>query len=205
MQTIPEKVLQRLTLYHSLMVEYINRGITTISSPKIAQRLHIDDSQVRKDFKLLNNMGRCKVGYDVALLKDSIEYTLGFQKNKKAFIIGAGHLGVALARFSDFSDYGLNIVALFDKDPAKVDLNVNKKKIFHISSLPEAVKKEGVEIAILTVPCVHAQTTADFLINANIRYIWNFTQTILKVPDNVRVKNENLVASFLQFACSSFE
>ena len=86
-KNIPEKVSNRLTLYHSIMVEYIEEGIETISSPQIAQRLGIDDSQVRKDFKLLNNAGKCRVGYLVKDLKDSIEKTLGFAKTKDAFIV----------------------------------------------------------------------------------------------------------------------
>ena len=205
MQTIPAKVLERLTLYHSLLLEYINRGVKTISSPQVAQRLGIDDSQVRKDFKLLNNAGRCKVGYIVADLKESIEKTLGFGKTKKAFVIGAGHLGLALAKFSDFADYGLNIVALFDVNPQKIDTSVNQKNIYHISRLCEMSKRENVDMGILTVPCACAQETADFLIESGFKYIWNFTQTILQVPPEIKVKNENLVASFLRFACSAFD
>ena len=42
-KNIPEKVSNRLTLYHSIMVQYLEAGIDTISSPQIAQRLGIDD------------------------------------------------------------------------------------------------------------------------------------------------------------------
>lgn len=200
-KNIPEKVSNRLTLYHSIMVEYIEEGQQTISSPQIAQRLGIDDSQVRKDFKLLNNAGKCRVGYLVQDLKDSIEKTLGFSNTKDAFIVGAGHLGLALAKYDSFNSYGLNILALFDNDPQKVDLQVNSKQIFHISKLPNLVKRLNVEIAILTVPRQYAQQVADFLIESDIKYIWNFTPAVLKVPPNVKVWNENLMGSFLQFAC----
>ena len=202
---IPEKVLGRLTLYHSLLIEYIENGIDTISSPQIAARLNIDDSQVRKDFKLLNNVGRCRVGYSVSELKDSIENTLGFKKTKAAVIVGAGHLGLALAKYSAFNDYGLNILALFDNDPQKVDMTVNNKQIFHISRLPNLMQRLGIELAILTVPRACAQKTADFLIESNIKYIWNFTPAILKVPADVKVWNENIIASFLQFACQNLQ
>ena len=200
-KNIPEKVSNRLTLYHSIMVEYIEAGIETISSPQIAQRLGIDDSQVRKDFKLLNNAGKCRVGYMVKDLKDSIEKTLGFSKTKDAFIVGSGHLGLALAKYDSFNSYGLNILALFDNDPQKVDMLVNNKQIFHISKLPNLTQRLGVDIAILTVPRQNAQPVADFLIDSNIKYIWNFTPAVLVVPPHIKVWNENLIASFLQFAC----
>ena len=47
--------------------------------------------------------------------------------------------------------------------------------------------------------------TADFLIESNIKYIWNFTPAILKVPADVKVWNENIIASFLQFACQNLQ
>lgn len=200
---IPEKVLSRLTLYHSILIEYIEAGTGTISSPQIAARLNIDDSQVRKDFKLLNNAGRCRVGYDVAALKASIEETLGFRKTKEAVIVGAGYLGLALAKYTGFNDYGLNILALFDNDPQKVDMTVNNKQIFHILRLPDLIRRLGVEMAILTVPRICAQQTADFLAESGIKYIWNFTPAVLKTSASVKVWNENMIAGFLQFAAQN--
>ncbi len=200
-KVIPDKVSNRLTLYHSILTEYIENDIEHISSPQIAQRLGIDDSQVRKDFKLLNNAGKCRVGYLTTELKDSIEKTLRFTTAKNAIIVGAGNLGLALAKYDSFNSYGLNIMALFDNDPQKIDISVNDKQIYHISKLPIMVNKLNAEIAILTVPRPYAQKVADFLIESNIRYIWNFTPAVLKVPPHIKVWNENLIASFLQFTC----
>ena len=118
---LTDKVIKRLTLYHCILFDYIEQNIEFISSPQIAKLLNIDDSQVRKDIKLLNNSGKCKVGYDVKCLKKSIEKTLGFENPKNAFIVGAGNLGMALAKYSNFKDYGLNIMALFDNDKSKFD------------------------------------------------------------------------------------
>lgn len=196
---LTDKVINRLTLYHCILVEYLEKNIEYISSPQIAHLLKIDDSQVRKDIKLLNNAGKCKVGYSVKELKASIEHTLGFSKMKDAFIIGAGNLGMALAKYDNFENYGLNILAMFDNDPLKINVTINNKEIYHISKLKELTKKMGVEIAILTVPRQFAQTTANMLINAGIKYIWNFSPTILDVPENIEVWNENLMGNFLQF------
>lgn len=194
-----EKVINRLTLYHCILTDYIQKNIEFISSPQIASLLKIDDSQVRKDISLLNNVGKCRVGYIAKELKKSIEKTLGFAKPKDAFIIGAGNLGSALAKYDNFTNYGLNVLALFDNDTLKVDVKVNDKQVFHISKLPNLAQRLSVEIAILTVPREHAQKTADFLIQSNIKYIWNFTPTVLSVPDDVQVWNENLMGNFLQF------
>ena len=143
---ISEKVINRLTLYHCILSDYITANIEFISSKQIAQLLKIDDSQVRKDINLLNNSGKCRVGYIVKELKASIEKTLGFKKTKKAFIIGAGNLGSALANYDNFTDYGLNIISLFDNDKAKIGKTVNGKKIFNIKELPTLAKENGIDI-----------------------------------------------------------
>lgn len=194
-----DKVINRLTLYHCILTDYIAKNIEFVSSPQIAALLNIDDSQVRKDISLLNNVGKCRVGYIVKELKATIEKTLGFEKPKDAFIVGAGNLGSALAKYDNFTNYGLKVLALFDNDTLKVGIKINDKEVFHISKLPNLAERLGVEIAILTVPREYAQGTADYLIQSNIKYIWNFTPTVLSVPKDVQVWNENLMGNFLQF------
>lgn len=196
---ISDKVINRLTLYHCILTDYIASNQEFISSKQIAQLLKIDDSQVRKDISMLNNSGKGRVGYIVKELKSSIEKTLGFKKTKNAFIIGAGNLGTALANYDNFADYGLNIVALFDNDTRKIGKTINNKLIFDIAKLENLSLKTGVDIAILTVPRAYAQSIADKLIKSNIKYIWNFTPSVLNVPEGVQVWNENLMGNFLQF------
>ncbi len=196
---ISEKVINRLTLYHCILQDFITKGEEYISSKQIATLLNIDDSQVRKDINILNNSGKSRVGYIVKELKTSIEKTLGFSKTKKAFIIGAGNLGMALAKYDNFTSYGLNILALFDNDETKIGKEINSKKILNIKELPKFATEHGVEIAILTVPGKYAQKTAEFITKSNIKYIWNFTPTVLEVPSGIQVWNENLMGNFLQF------
>ncbi len=196
---IPKKVINRLTLYHCILQDFINKNTEYISSKQIATLLKIDDSQVRKDINLLNNSGKSRVGYYVKELKKSIETSLGFAKTKNALIIGAGNLGMALAKYDNFTSYGLNITTLFDNDKTKIGKEINNKKILDIKTLSTFTKENKVEIAILTVPGKFAQQTADFIIKSNIKYIWNFTPTVLEVPEDVQVWNENLMGNFLQF------
>ena len=148
---------------------------------------------------MLNNSGKSRVGYIVKELKIAIEKTLGFKKTKKALIIGAGNLGTAIANYGNFTDYGLKILAIFDNSPEKIGKIINGMEIQDIYELSAVTAKEDIDIAILTVPGKFAQSTADFLVNAHIKYIWNFTPVVLSVPDNVQVWNENLMGNFLQF------
>ena len=196
---ISEKVISRLTLYHCILREFITKEHEFISSKQIATLLRIDDSQVRKDLNLLNNSGKTRVGYNVKELKKTIETTLGYSKTKHTCIIGAGNLGMALAKYDNFTSYGLNVVAMFDNDKNKIGNKINDKEILDINNLSNFVKNNEIDIAILTVPSKFAQETADLIVNSDIKYIWNFTSRVLKVPDNVQVWNENLMGNFLQF------
>ena len=199
---ISDKVINRLTLYHCILQDYLNCGERYISSGQIASLLNIDDSQVRKDISLLNNSGKSRIGYMADELKTSIEKTLGFAKTKKAFIVGAGNLGTALANYDNFTNYGFQIIALFDNDRKKIGTTVNGRLVLDIEKLPNLARKNNVDIAILTVPGRYAQKTANFLVEANIKYIWNFAPTVLSVPKEVQVWNENLMGNFLQFTCN---
>ena len=198
---IPDKVINRLTLYHFIL-DNLKIDEQYISSSKIAQLLNIDDSQIRKDLKYLDYSGKCRVGYDAKKLKVTIEERLGFKQKRDAFIIGAGNLGSALAKYDSFKDYGLNIIAMFDNDLKKIGTKVNGIEVFSFAKVGNLATRLGVDIAILTVPKEFAAMAASSLVDAGIKYIWNFTPCILDVPKEVKVWNENLIGSFLQFTNS---
>jgi redox-sensing transcriptional repressor len=198
MVDIPDKVINRLTLYHFILDD-LREDEQYISSSKIAQLLNIDNSQIRKDLKYLEKPGKARLGYDAKILKKAIEDTLGFKQTKDVFIIGAGNLGSALAKYSNFQDYGLNVLAMFDNNPNRIGITVNGKEVFNITKVGNLAQRLGVDIAILTVPRESAKSVANYLAGSGIKYIWNFTPCILDVPEDVKVWNENLIGSFLQF------
>ena len=118
---------------------------------------------------------------------------------RDAFIVGAGNLGSALAKYDSFKDYGLNILAMFDNNPKKIGTTINGKEVFDITRIANLASRLDVDIAILTVPKEFAKGTASYLAGAGIKYIWNFTPCVLDLPKDVKVWNENLIGSFLQF------
>ncbi len=201
--TLTQRTINRLTQYHTILRDYKKKNIRFITSNQISSFLKIDETQVRKDLKLINCKGKCKVGYDVIELKDTIETVLDYKTVKRAFVIGAGNLGVALSKYSKFSEFGLDIVALFDTDEAKIGTQINSKPVYHLDKLSELIKQTGVNIAILTIPNKVAQSVCDKITSCGIKYIWNFAPTILSVKDGVEIWNENLIASFLKFCAIS--
>lgn len=198
-QELSQRTINRLTQYHTILREYTKKDIKNITSSQISNFLKIDETQVRKDLKCINCKGKCKVGYVVSELKQAIEEVLGYKSTKKAFVIGAGNLGIALSKYSKFSEFGLEIKGLFDINPKIIGQRFDNKEIYHLDFIEQKIKETGVNIAILTLPNKVAQEVTDTIINAGIKYIWNFAPSILSVPDDVKVWNENLIGSFLQF------
>ena len=196
---LSQRTINRLTQYHTVLREYSKKDIENITSAQISSFLKIDETQVRKDIKSINCKGKCKVGYVVYELKEAIELVLDYKTTKKAFVIGAGNLGIALSKYSKFSEFGLEIKGLFDINPSIIGQKFDNKEIYHLSTIKEKIKETGVNIAILTLPNKVAQDVTEKLVDAGIKYIWNFAPSILTVPDDVKVWNENLIGSFLQF------
>ncbi len=197
--SLSQRAIIRLTQYHTILRDYSKKGIKNITSSSISKLLEIDETQVRKDVKSINCKGKCKVGYNVVELKDIIENVLDYKVVKKAFVIGAGNLGTALSKYSKFNDYGLEICALFDIDKTKIGQKIDNKDILDLKDIKKYIETSGINIAILTTPNKVAQEVAEFIVNAGVKYIWNFAPTILNLPEGVHVWHENLIGSFLQF------
>ncbi len=203
--SLTQRTINRLTQYHTILRDYAKKGIKNITSSQISILLKIDETQVRKDVKSINCKGKCKVGYTVEELKTIIEEVLDYKIKKRAYVIGAGNLGIALSKYSKFSEFGLEILALFDVDSDKIGKDIDGKKIYDLKLLREKIIESNVEIAILTTPNKVAQEVACYITECGIKYIWNFAPTILSVKDDVKVWHENLIGSFLQFCAISIK
>ena len=110
-------------------------------------------------------------------------------------IVGAGKLGQALLAYRGFPQYGLNILAGFDDDPALSGKEIAGKKILPMEKLPDLCHRVGVHIGIITVPGEHAQRVCDQLIESGIQAVWNFANAHLQVPEGILVQNENMAVS----------
>jgi redox-sensing transcriptional repressor len=192
---VSQPTVRRLPLYLRILKRAGAAGTENISSTHIAKELKLESIQVRKDLASMGITGQPGIGFTVSSLIKAIEHFLGWDNPTDAFIVGAGNLGAALAGYDGFGEYGLNIVAAFDVDPAKVGTEISGKKIFNLGRLPELIDRMDVKIAILTLPSSFAQKIADIMVNAGIKAIWNFTSLRLNVPDDVFVERIDLAAS----------
>ncbi len=191
---ISQSVLKRLPGYLSYLKSLPENGATHISATALANALGMGEVQVRKDLAMVSDGGRPKIGYLRESLIEDIEQFLGYDNVTDAVLIGAGKLGQALMAYKGFDEYGLNIMAAFDRSP-KMEKTEEGKPVYNLDKLTQFCRTHKVLMGIITVPAEGAQDVADLLITCGIKAIWNFAPTHLDVPAGILVQNENMATS----------
>ena len=191
---VSKAVLKRLPGYLAYLKSTQDQDYPYISATALANALGMGEVQVRKDLASVSDGGRPKIGYLRESLIEDIEQFLGYDNTTDAVLIGAGRLGQALMGYKGFEEYGLNVLAAFDTNPAQ-DHTDDGKPIYHMDQLETFCKAHKVLMGIITVPDCHAQEVCDQLIKCGIKAIWNFAPTHLEVPSNILVQSENMATS----------
>ena len=195
LRNAPLPSIKRLPIYLNMLRLMQVKGRPVVSCTHIADDLHLDPTQVRKDLAITGIIGRPKVGYQVPELIQSIESFLGWKNVNEAFLVGAGSLGSALLGYDGFEHLGLKITAAFDSHPEKIGKIVHGHEVLSLDQLPSLAARMHVHIGVLTVPAGAAQSVADVLIGSGLRAIWNFTATRLDAPPDTIVENVELASS----------
>lgn len=191
---ISKAVLKRLPGYLAYLKSIQDSATPYISATALANALGMGEVQVRKDLAMVSSGGRPKIGYLRESLIEDIEQFLGYDNTTDAVLIGAGKLGLALMGYKGFQEYGLNILAAFDRDP-KLEQTDDGQPVYHIDKLEKFCRDNKVLMGIITVPGESAQEACDKLIACGIKAIWSFAPAHLDVPANILVQYENMATS----------
>ncbi|HOJ39547.1 MAG TPA: redox-sensing transcriptional repressor Rex [bacterium] len=184
-------VILRLSHYRRCLRQFEELGYTRVFSRNLGQAAGVSAAQVRKDFSFFGLSGRRKGGYIIAELLEKINQILKKDRIEKVILVGAGHLGNALIKYKGFEKEGMQIVAAFDADPAKLGKK-GEVPVYPMDELFRFVRDYGIRVAILTVPAAVAQDVGERLVSAGIRGILNFSPITLRLPERVIVSYINL-------------
>ena len=192
---VSKSVLKRLPGYLAYLKNMPEDSPSHISATALANALGMGEVQVRKDLALVSDGGRPKIGYLRVRLIEDIEQFLGYNNTTDAVLIGAGRLGCALLDYEGFEEYGLNILAAFDTNPAKIGVDETGKPILPLDELSQFCADRKVLMGIVTVPAAHAQSVCDLLVENGIKAIWNFAPVHVDVPKNILLQTQNMATS----------
>ena len=189
---ISKSVLKRLPVYLVYLKNLPEEAPAHISATALAAALGMGEVQVRKDLALVSDGGRPKIGYLRSALVEDIESFLGYDNTTDAIIVGAGKLGCALLGYEGFAEYGLNILAAFDRTPHEDD---SGKPVYPVEKLSSFCKRNKILMGIITVPAAHAQEGADNMFECGIKAIWNFAPVHLEAPSHILIQNQNMATN----------
>lgn len=183
---IPNETIRRMPMYLRAFSMLKTEHQEVISSSELAERLHLNPPQIRKDLSYFGAFGTRGKGYPVASTADKIRGILKLDVTQKAVLIGAGRLGAAIAEYPGFAMFGFDIAAIFDNNQSKIGTKVGKNIVEDIAAL-STIRNRDIHLAILAVPAESAQSVVDMLVECRIKGILNLSPRYLVVPKRVKV------------------
>ena len=183
---IPDETIKRMPMYLRAFSILKTQNQETISSRQLAERLHLNPPQIRKDLSYFGAFGTRGIGYPVASTAKQIRGILKLDISQQAALVGAGRLGTAIASYPGFSMFGFDIAAIFDNEKDKIGKKVGQTVVEDVAEIA-TLKDRDIRLAILAVPADAAQGCADALVEAGVKGILNLSPCYLDVPKRVKV------------------
>ena len=191
-------VAARLSRYLQVLTQARKMGKETISSQELADYTHVNSTQIRRDLSGFGKFGKRGVGYNVDSLVSQIRKILRTSGQHNIALVGAGHLGQAIAGSDIFADHGFRVVAVFDTDPRKVGKTINEQlQIRPLEELDDVVREEEIVVGVIAVPTEAAQAVADQLVDADVKILFNYSEALLQVPPEVTVHTSSPAVDLL--------
>jgi redox-sensing transcriptional repressor len=190
-------VAARLSRYLQVLTQSKKMGKERISSQELSDYTNINATQIRRDLSAFGKFGKRGVGYNIDSLLGEIRKILRTQGQHNIALIGAGRLGQAIASSSIFAEHGINIAAVFDTDPEKVGLPVGNHPVSEYYRLAEIVREKNIIVGVIAVPADNAQGVTDDLVASGVKIVFNYTEALLDVPQDVAVHTSNPAVELL--------
>lgn len=194
MTPLPRAAVARMPVYLRVLSQLAAAGASRVSSAQLADSSGVSADVLRRDLSGLGHLGQRGVGYPVEVLRQAISQALGLNQDQSVVLVGAGHLGTALAGYTGFAERGLRICAVVDADPALAGTPCGPLSVQPLEELTSVVEDSGARLAILAVPAAAAQEVADLLVRAGVQGILNFAAVEVSVPTGVSVRAVDLSA-----------
>jgi redox-sensing transcriptional repressor len=190
-------VAARLSRYLQVLTQAKKMEKDKISSQELARFTHVNPTQIRRDLSGFGKFGKRGVGYNVDFLIEQIRAILHTAAKYNIALFGAGHLGKAIAGSEVFADHGFEIKAVFDNDAKKVGTLCGSAEVLPGSDLRQTVIDEDIVVGVIAVPANAAQPVADELVAAGVTIIFNYTDRLLDVPQEVTVHTSSPAVDLL--------
>lgn len=185
---VPHIVVSRLPVYLRALMLMEQQGKSYTSSHELAGWLGCTPAQIRKDLSHFGEFGKQGTGYSVSGLQKHLRNILHLEREWPVIVVGAGHIGSAIANYSGFSQRGFKVYAVFDNAKEKIGSAAGKFIVQDATDLGAFVAHNGIRHAMLAVPASAAQSVADALVKSGVSAILNYAPVHLTCPPHVQVE-----------------
>ncbi len=186
---VPERTLERLTLYRHLLNVLQEEGTRYVFSRELAEMAGRTAAQVRRDLMTVGYTGNPARGYKVSGLIKGVRRVLDKPGGQNVALVGAGNLGKALLTYFEGRRPNLRIVAVFDSDPNKINRLIGGCRCYAPGRMAQVVKAKDIQVAVVAVPAPAAQEVTRQLVAAGVKGILNFAPALLRAPEGVYVED----------------
>ena len=193
-EKISELTTNRLSLYLRCLNILAAANVETVSSQELAKQFNLNSAQIRKDLAYFGDFGVRGVGYSVEELRRHLTKILGLDTEHRVGIIGAGHLGLALANYRGFMEAGFTVVALFDNDKQKIS-EAGGLPVYPAREFARVAQEQNLDVAVIAVPARAAQGVLNSVTAAGVKAVLNFAPVPLKAKRGVKIKTVDLTIS----------
>ncbi|MDO5041470.1 MAG: redox-sensing transcriptional repressor Rex [Peptoniphilus sp.] len=198
---ISDAVIRRLPIYHRFLNDVINKGIVRISSSELGDLTGFTASQIRQDLHNFGGFGQQGYGYNAVELRDKLSEILGLNYTYDSVVIGAGHLGSAIARYKGFRQSGFIIKALFDVDKNIVGNKVDDVPILDMADIVSYINENNISVVVITTPKAAVDDVLNKILQCKIKGIWNFAPVDIVLTDkSILIENVKLNDSLLKLS-----
>jgi redox-sensing transcriptional repressor len=185
------ETIHRLSQYKNILHKLKSLGFVKVFSDNLADSLGVSSSLVRKDFSAFGLSGNKRGGYRVDDLIEKMDALFGRNEPKKIIIIGCGKIGTALINYHGFARESIKVMAGFDTDPNVINPE-GAFPVYEMSRLPDYIRENDIQVAVMTVPEGAAGRLLDQLVTCGIRAVLNFTPLQLRNRENCIIHNINI-------------
>lgn len=184
--------VKRMPSYLQLLRVLQAEGQAHVSGTVLATVHNLEPVIVRKDLARTGAVGRPRIGFDIAELIAAIERFLGWDNQTQAVLVGVGSLGTALLGYQGFEKFGFRFVGAFDQDANVVGQWIHGRKVQAMDQLIPFAQRGKIQLGVLAVPAPAAQETAELMVRAGIKGLWNFSPVKLELPADIICQKEDL-------------
>ena len=199
---VSQHVTRRLPRYYHHLIQLEKNGTERLSSREFAAIIGFTASQIRQDLNCFGGFGQQGYGYNVSTLRAEIGRILCVDKAHPAIIVGAGHLGSALASNMKFAYCGFRLVGIFDISPELIGTELGGCTVRDIAQLNSFCSEYSPLIAAICTPSRAVPELVVTLAKLGVCGFWNFTQYDIKsfFAEDIVVENVQLSDSLMNLS-----